>query len=140
MTRFLLADNSEVRNSFYKRRGRVAVIGHDEDIESLPEYKYLPASLIMNKLRGFGATIFDPISSAGEENLLCFKNADKYPNEDIFLHQMAHGIYNLGAKYAINGWLQRLENQFTLNKKSNLWDGTHAKRTVYEYFVSRYVQ
>lgn len=135
VTRFLLADNRDIRNAFYKRAGRVAVIGHDEDTLDIPEHE-VPSYWTMKKLRGLGATVSHPVSSAGEENLLCFKNNDKYPNEDRLLHELAHGIHNLGAKYALNGWHLRLEKHFNTIKGSNLWKETHARSTVYEYFVS----
>ena len=38
---------------------------------------------------------------------MCYSN-DPYSNEDIFLHELAHGVELLGAKYAISNWENNL--------------------------------
>lgn len=134
VTRFLFADSFAVRNSFFQRSGRTAVIGQNEGTTSIPEHSFLPAWW-NDRARGLGATDHAPVSTGGEENLLCYRN-DRYPNEDIFLHEFSHGVHNLGAKYAINGWNQRLARQYSVARQRGLWRNTYSMSTVEEYFVS----
>ncbi|CAG5114677.1 unnamed protein product, partial [Candidula unifasciata] len=69
--RFLLAGNWAVRESFYRYSGRVAVIGRDEGTTSIPEHSNLPSWWNL-RARGLGATPHAPVSSGGEENVLCY--------------------------------------------------------------------
>lgn len=135
ITRFVFADNYAVRNSFYLRSGRTAVIGANEGTTYIPEHSFLPAWW-NQRARGLGATISAPVSTGGEENLLCYSN-DRYRNEDIYLHEFSHGVHNLGAKYAINGWNNRLVNQYNSARRRGLWANTYSMSTVEEYFVSK---
>ena len=87
-----------------------------------------------NRARGLGATDSAPVSTGGEENLLCLQN-DRY-SEDIYLHEFAHGVANLGARYGISGWFQRLENQYKIAKQQGLLAHNYAISSSVEYFVS----
>ncbi|XP_063429761.1 uncharacterized protein LOC134712290 isoform X1 [Mytilus trossulus] len=133
ITRFVFADNYAVRNSFYKRSGRTAVIGQREGTTNIPEHSFLPAWW-NQRARGLGATDYAPVSTGGEENLLCYQN-DRYRSEDIYLHEFSHGVHNLGAKYAISGWNQRLISQYANAKRRGLWARTYSMSTVEEYFA-----
>ncbi|XP_076096845.1 uncharacterized protein LOC143067450 isoform X1 [Mytilus galloprovincialis] len=134
ITRFLFADNYAVRNSFYQRSGRSAVIGVHEGTTSIPEHSHMDPSFWDNRARGLGATDSAPVSTGGEENLLCLQN-DRYHSEDIYLHEFAHGVANLGARYGISGWFQRLENQYKTAKQQGLWAHTYSMSSSAEYFA-----
>lgn len=134
LTRFLLADHYGVRNSFYHRSGRTAVIGEHEGTTSIPEHSHLGAWM-NQRARGLGATDGAPVSTGGEENLLCHSN-DRYRHEDIFLHEFAHAVSNIGAAHAISGWNQKLESQYNTAKSRGLWANTYSMTDSAEYFVS----
>ena len=70
--RFLFAGHSRVRNSFYRLSGRVALIGRTEGTNWIPEHSNLPAWW-NDRARGLGATTHAPVSTGGEENVLCLK-------------------------------------------------------------------
>ncbi|XP_046550965.1 uncharacterized protein LOC124260723 [Haliotis rubra] len=131
--RFLLADHSGVRQSYYRLSGRVAVIGAREGTVSIPEHAWLGPSW-NDRARGLGATEHAPVSTGGEENILCYTN-DRYGDEDIFLHEFSHGIHLLGAKYAIPGWQGRLQSLYDQAKSAGRWRNTYAMTTVEEYFA-----
>lgn len=135
LTRFMFADNYAVRNSFYHRSGRTAVIGAHEGTTSIPEHSNLDPVIWNKRARGLGATDAAPVSTGGEENLLCYTN-DRYHKEDIYLHEFSHGVANLGAKYAISGFFQRLDSLYNSAKSRGLWANTYAMSTRDEYFVS----
>ena len=135
VVRFLLADHSGVREWFYKLSGRLAVIGVNEQTTNIPEHSWLPDSS-NSRTRGLGATEGIPISTAGEENLLCITAIDRYRNEDIFLHEVAHGIHVLGARFAIPGWEDRLQALYNQSLAAGRWYRTYAISNYAEYFVS----
>ncbi|CAL1528605.1 unnamed protein product, partial [Lymnaea stagnalis] len=131
--RVLLADHSAIRQSFYKLFGRVAVIGSGERVTAVPEYRFLPDHW-NERSRGLGATESVPVSSGAEENLLCYRNgSDRYAKEDIFLHELAHGVHLLGAKYAIPGWQRDLERAYESVNKTGLWNDTYSRQSAEEY-------
>ena len=73
----------------------------------------------------------------GEENILCYKNGqDRYPNQDIFLHEFVHGLHNLGVVYSIPDFDDRLRKRFNyLNSTGKLWKNTYAMSTDREYLA-----
>ncbi|KAL8595656.1 hypothetical protein ACOMHN_025692 [Nucella lapillus] len=51
------------------------------------------------------------------------------------IHELAHGVHLLGAKYAISGWQGRLQSLYRSAKYSSKWANTYAMSTQDEYFV-----
>ncbi|CAL1538249.1 unnamed protein product [Lymnaea stagnalis] len=131
--RFLLAGHAVVRQSFYILSGRVAVLSRYEGTTSIPEHSNLPAWWNI-RARGLGATTHAPVSSSGEENILCSDN-DWYREQDIFLHEASHGVHLLGAVFAIPGWDQRLRRLFNESKSRGLWANTYSMASPEEYFA-----
>ena len=76
VVRVLLADRYDVRNSFYKLSGRLGVIGAREGTTDIPEHSHL-GRWWDQRARGLGATPSAPISTGGEENVLCYRQ-DRY--------------------------------------------------------------
>lgn len=75
LTRFLFADRRDIRAGYLKHNGYMAVIGRNEPILSLPEYAFLRNDKVTDwnqRARGFGATKSLPLSSVGEENIMCY--------------------------------------------------------------------
>lgn len=130
--RFLFADRKDIRDWFYRRNGRAGIMAQSEGTTSIPEHSFLPAWW-NQRARGLGATIGIPISTGGEENLLCL-SGDRYYNEDIFLHEFVHGIHNLGATGAIPGFDRRLKAAYNSARYRGLWRSTYALSTDREYF------
>ncbi|CAH3191087.1 unnamed protein product, partial [Porites evermanni] len=133
---FLLADREDIRRSVYKRRGRAGVIAATEGVTSIPEHSWLDDWWNW-RARGLGGTVSQPISTCGEENILCFTNGqDRYPNQDIFLHEFVHGLHNLGAYFAIPDFDDRLRKRYNSVKTSGkLWQKTYAMSTHWEYLA-----
>ena len=133
--RFMMADHSGIRNSFYQRYGRVGIMATTEYTTDIPEHSWLDPVFWNARARGLGATERWPISTGAEENVLCYTK-DAYANEDIFLHEFAHGIHLLGAKFAITGWNERLKYWYNIRKtEGTLWANTYAMSTAKEYFA-----
>ena len=131
--RFLFADRKDIRDWFYRRNGRAGIMAKSEGTTTIPEHSFLPAWW-NDRARGLGATIQVPISTGGEENLLC-ESGDRYYNEDIFLHEFVHGIHNLGATGAIPTFDSRLRAAYNDAQRTGLWRNTYAMSTDREYFA-----
>ncbi|KAH9512807.1 hypothetical protein Btru_038229 [Bulinus truncatus] len=133
--RFMLAGHYVTRQSYYKLFGRVTVIGTSEKVTTVPEYKFLP-DIWNNRTRGLGATDDVPVSSGAEENLLCFgEGKDRYHEEDIFLHELTHGLHLLGSKHAIAGFQDALLDSFANASRNGLWKNTYSTQNIVEYLA-----
>lgn len=75
----------------------------------------------------------------GEENILCYKNGqDRYPTEDIFLHEFFHGLHNLGIDFSIADFNDRLSKRYNFLKNSgDLWKNTYAMSTRGDFISLR---
>lgn len=131
--RFLFADRADVRNMMYKKWGRFAVIGTREYTTTIPEFSNLP-NWWNTRARGLGGTLQNPISTGGEENLLCLQS-DRYFGDDIFFHESAHSVAEV-ALYAgaIPGMYRRI-GALHRAVKNRLWRGTYSYTDQREYFA-----
>ncbi|XP_019634432.1 PREDICTED: uncharacterized protein LOC109477553 isoform X1 [Branchiostoma belcheri] len=135
VVRFLFADRRDVRDNFFDRYGRHALMSVSEQTTHIPEHSWLGASW-NSRARGLGATETHPVSTGGEENVGCYgRGRDRYHEEDIFLHESAHGLHGLGARYAIPGWQARLRAAYNSARARGLWYNTYAQTTIQEYFA-----
>ena len=133
--RFMLADRRILRRFLYKYQGRVGIIGRDEQTTDIPEHSWLP-KWWDKRARGLGGTLGIPISTGTEENLLCELATDRYPSQDIFLHETAHGIQEIAVRGGgIPGYYTRLKNAYQNAKNKSLWENTYSMSTVQEYFA-----
>ena len=68
--RFLLADDSGIRTSFYKLGVRFAVMSTTEVTLDIPEHSFMDPWW-NGYARGLGGNFFVPIVTGAEENVLC---------------------------------------------------------------------
>ncbi|XP_064619285.1 uncharacterized protein LOC135482814 [Lineus longissimus] len=134
MVRFLLADRPDLRETFYKMFGRFALMSTVEMTTDIPEHSHMDKDFWDARARGLGATRDRPLSTGGEENTLCLKQ-DRYPKEDIPLHEFAHGVHLIAAKYAIEGFEDRLTASYLSAKLKGLWNNTYAMTNLMEYWA-----
>ncbi|KAK7090226.1 uncharacterized protein [Littorina saxatilis] len=134
--RYLFAGHSGVRNTFYKLGGRFAIMAETEVTLDVPEHSKM-GSIWNTRARGLGGTLPTPLTTGAEENLLCTKT-DRYPKEDIFLHEAAHAVDLIAARIAIPTFLKAKEDAFKNAKAKGLWDNTYAMTNSVEYFVSSF--
>lgn len=134
---FVMADRQDLRNYFYSRNGRAAVIAHKvEQVTTIPEHSWLP-SWWNQRARGLGGTIQHPISTCGEENLLCYKS-DPWRDEDIFLHEFVHAMHNvaIASNGAIPDFDRRISSRYNyLKRTGERWANTYAMSTDREYLA-----
>ncbi|XP_078598036.1 uncharacterized protein LOC144874087 [Branchiostoma floridae x Branchiostoma japonicum] len=130
---FMLADRKDIRDSYYNYYGRAAIMADTEVTLDIPEQSNLDSSY-NTRARGLGATVSRPVSTGAEENVLCY-STDRYKKEDIFVHEFAHGVDNLGARKAISDWTTRLKAAYDDSLANGLWSNVYPEFTKEEFWA-----
>jgi hypothetical protein len=116
---------------------RVGIIGINEVTTDLPEYADLyqqfPGS-DWDSFRGIGATPSIPVSSVGEENLLCY-GSDPYLGESIMVHEFSHSIKIMALEFMDTDFHNTVNTAYQSALSNNLWDNTYAGSHVEEYWA-----
>ncbi|KAK3773272.1 hypothetical protein RRG08_053657 [Elysia crispata] len=131
--RFMLADHSVVREWVYRMSGRIGVMGKDEVTNDIPEHRHY-SDWWNRRTRGLGSSYNMPVTTAGEENILCYQK-DNYRSQDIMVHELSHCIHFLGAAVGIQGWDGRLRAAYAHAKKTGLFEDTYFMENAQEYFA-----
>ncbi|XP_077988529.1 uncharacterized protein LOC144443030 [Glandiceps talaboti] len=136
IVRVMLSDRDDIRNSMYDNYGRVGIISINENTTDIPEHSFLDSYYDL-RARGLGGTTFAPISTVGEENVLCLDYPrDPYHDEDILVHEFAHGIHRLGIEPIDKEFTPKLMATYEESVlKRGLWNRTYASVNFYEYFA-----
>jgi len=134
----LLGKRADVHARLVQNGFRLAVIGIDEVLTGLPEYSDL-ATLNPNvdwdyAVRSVGASSARPVSSVGEENLLCLSD-DLFVGESIAVHSLAHGLRSQGILDVDPDWDDRLRAAYDAALASDLWTETYAATEPSQYWA-----
>ena len=132
----MLSAREDVRQAMLAQQMRVGLIGRNELTTDLPEYRYLYEMFPdddWNALRGVGATLLIPVSSAGEENVLCLAN-DPNAGESVLVHTFATAVL-LGAEAADATFGARLQATYDGAAAAGLWQDTYAAWDTIQYFA-----
>lgn len=121
------------------RRGtRVGVIGRGEVTSDMPEYRDIyrlfPGVDWDTRARGLGATPFIPLSSVGEENVLCLPG-DVYAGESIMVHEFAHTIRIMGLAFAEPVTDVQIQSAYVAAMGAGRWSNTYAATNSDEYWA-----
>ena len=93
----------EVLDAMTRVNTRVVVMGRYEGTYNVPEHSSMKNDTTLNwnlRARGLGGTIYEPITSCAEENILAYP-IDKYHAEDILIHEFSHSIHLIGIVRSI---------------------------------------
>ena len=138
LVNIMLSKRSDIRDQYIQQSGKIAIIGANEQTTDIPEYRDLyeafPGTDWNKRARGLGATLPRPVSSAGEENLICMPQ-DRYHGEDILTHEFAHGILNLGIRMVEPDIDSDLNAAYNNAREEGLWENTYAISNKEEYFA-----
>lgn len=117
---------------------RIGVIAEDQVTTDLPEHADLndafPGTDWDAVTRGVAATVARPLTSAAEENLLCYPG-DGYAGESILIHEFAHTVHELGVARVDATFDARLEAAYDGAMAGGLWDATYAAENELEYWA-----
>ena len=111
----MLSFRSDVRAAMTSKKARLAVMARTEVTTDVPEhadlYQAFPGTDWNVRARGLGGTVARPATSCAEENLLC-DTKDPYVGENILVHELSHGIVNLGVTFADTTFQGRLDTAY----------------------------
>lgn len=133
----MLAFRPDVRQAMMTRGAYVGIMARTEVTTDIPEHAYLandPNTDWNQRARGLGGTPGNPISTAGEENLLCLPN-DRYQGENILVHEFAHGIHLIGINLLEPGFNGELQAMYEAALGEGLWADTYAGTNRSEYWA-----
>jgi alpha-glucosidase len=131
----MLADRDDVREALIKGKVRCAVMAPTEMTTDIPEHADLrPKEYWDRRARGLGATRWRPAVSCGEENLLNLKG-DRYPRENILIHEFAHVIHEMGLMAIDNEFDGRLLKTYQQAMDQGRWKETYAATNHKEYWA-----
>jgi len=134
----MLKKSADLRARVAESEFRFAVIGIDEVMTELPEYQSLgtdyPDVDWDYTVRSVGASRDLPVSSVGEENLLCLAD-DIYAGESIAIFSLAHGIRSHGIVDIDPDWDDRLRTAYDAALGAGLWIQTYAATEVGQYWA-----
>ncbi len=136
----MMSWRSDVLDKMIENKIRVGIMAKSEVTTDLPECrdwnKIFPGTDWNKRGRGYGATLDIPLNSCSEENILCYgKGIDWYPTEDIFIHEMAHGIHGLGIRFVDTTIDQELQQALDDAIAKGLYKNTYAATNIDEYFA-----
>ena len=132
----MLAARDDVRSAMIAANLRVAVMAVGEVTTDLPEYRNLYTlfpGTDWNGARGVGATTTIPVSSAGEENLLCLPG-DPGHGQSVLVQNLASAV-RIGIDAVDAGFESMVATAFSNATTIGLWTDTFAVRDVGAYFA-----
>lgn len=138
----VLANRSDLRGTMARFRVRVAVMAESEVLTDLPEFSDLsehPSGMSWDERTrggGVGPTYSRPTVAIAEQNLLC-SESDVFPYEDLFVHELAHGVLTMGIQGQPGGteFRRRLVVAYQNALAAGLWEHTYAAENPDEYWA-----
>lgn len=125
-----------VRNRLVSEGHYIAIIGKDQQQTTLPEYAHMDSSYWDVRARGLGGGANNPITSCGEENLLCLgRGSDRYFGENILIHEFAHTIHLGGQGLSYTKFNNQLFHLYYQAREKGLWKNTYAMSNPEEYWA-----
>ncbi len=138
----MLSGRNDIARCMVEKRAELAIVPKDQLVTSLPEYANLEGTRDFTgrsrdsfDICGLGAVPGQPVSSAGEEQLLGHfgPNHPYYPfRGQVAVHEFAHGIQNLCFT---PGDHEKWKGLYEKALNAGLYPGTHMMADVYEFFA-----
>ncbi|HVY36737.1 MAG TPA: hypothetical protein VHM31_02345 [Polyangia bacterium] len=127
---------ADVRAQLIAQQQRVTLLGVNEVTTDVPEYSNLYTIFPgqdWDRLRGVGATLMIPVSSAGEENVLC-TGPDPFAGENVLVQTFATAVL-LGVTAADASFDARLQAAYSDAMNAGKWQNTFAATNPIEYYA-----
>ena len=132
----MLRARKDVRDAMVSQHQSVAIIGVNEVTTDIPEYQNLYQIFPgqdWDRLRGVGATLMIPVSSVGEENMLCLAD-DPFAGERLLVQTFATAV-KLGVEDADSTFKSRIRAAYDAATSAGLWRNTYAGANDIEYYA-----
>ncbi len=134
----MLSKRPDVLAMIAKNHTRVGVIGVSQVTSDMPEYRNIytvfPGTDWNTRARGLGATPFMPLSSVGEENVLCLPT-DPYLGESILVHEFGHTIKIMGLEFIDPTFKATVQAAYDAAIGAGKWANTYAGSNAEEYWA-----
>lgn len=133
----MLGFRSDVRHAMITGGAYVGIMATDEVTTDIPEHAFLKADTATDwdqRARGLGGTVAVPITTVGEENLLCLPE-DRYRGENILVHEFAHAIDGIGISFVDPTFPDTLGDMYRRALDQGLWADTYAGSNAGEYWA-----
>lgn len=134
LTRMLPDD---VMKSLLSHGARVTIMAKDEMTCDVPEHADLkndPNTDWNKRARGLGGTLWLPMSSCAEENIMCYPG-DHYWREDITIHEFSHTIHNVGITPVHPEFNDELKASLDSALAHGRFVNTYAANNIEEYWA-----
>jgi hypothetical protein len=132
----MLSARTDVRQAMIGLNMTVVVLGRNEVTTDVPEYANLYQTNPgddWDAYRGVGATLVLPVTSAGEENLLC-EQVDPFAGGNILVQVFATSVL-LGLEDVDSSFDNRLQTALAATKAAGRWQGSYALINDIEYYA-----
>lgn len=127
----MLENRPDLRKTLVKEKFKYIIIGQHEQVTDIPDYAHMKPKDFWNlRARGFGGRT----TSCGEENLLSLPG-DRYDDESIFIHELAHGIHSPGLKTCDPNFQTRLDALYKKAMDKGLYKNDYASTNSTEYWA-----
>lgn len=127
----MLQHRDDVVKAMVKANCRFVVMAPTEMTTDVPEQKNMtPKDYWDKRARGLGGRI----TSCGEENLLNLRG-DRYPRENILIHEFGHCIHQYGLRAVDPKFDGKLRAAFARAIENGLWKDTYAATNHSEYWA-----
>jgi len=127
----MLESRPDVRKALIEDGVRYIIIAAQEQVTDIPEYADMePKDFWNERSRGFGGRV----TSCGEENLLSLPT-DRYGDESIFIHELAHAIDGRALRKIEPGFRQRLKVFYDNAMAKGLYKHDYASTNISEYWA-----
>ena len=138
----MLANRPDIRATMARLGRRVTVVADSEVITGVPEFRDIygtsPGTDWNKRVQGGGlaGNLKAQTTAVWEGNLLC-SDFDVFPYEDIFVHEFAHTVLNMGVEQQAEGaeFRSRLETAYANALNAGLWKNTYAGENPEEYWA-----
>ncbi len=108
----MLKGRDDIAKQLAEARIRVAIMAPEEQTVDIPEHSDLKPADYWNRAGSRSRSDqARPAISAGEENLLHLKK-DRYPTENILIHEFAHTIHTVRLSKIDSNFQSKLEAAF----------------------------
>ena len=130
----VLENRNDIRQALINEGFKYIIIAQQEEVTDIPEYAHMePKEYWNQRARGFGGTT----TSCGEENLLSLPG-DRYFNESIFIHELAHAIHLTGLNNCEPEFQDKLETLYTQAMDIGLYKDDYAATNPAEYWAESF--
>lgn len=127
----MLENRPDVRKALFKDGVRYIIIAAEEQVTDIPDYANMKPKAFWNeRSRGFGGRV----TSCGEENLLSLP-MDRYEDESIFIHELAHAIDGRGLRKIEPDFKERLKALYESAMAKGLYKNDYASTNTGEYWA-----